>query len=133
MGLNENPIIFNAKECKECNVPKGWGHEIIFENNELYCGKVLVFKKGCKFSMHYHLIKDETWYVQSGEFIYRWIDTETAEVNEVKLITGDSVRQYPGQPHQLEALTDGEIYEVSTTHYDSDSYRVWKGDTINNN
>jgi mannose-6-phosphate isomerase-like protein (cupin superfamily) len=125
----ENPIIINAKECSECNVPKGWGHEIIFENNELYCGKLLVFKKGAKFSMHYHMIKDETWYVQEGEFIYRWINTETAEIVQEVLTVGDSVRQRPGQPHQLEALTDGTIYEVSTTHYDSDSYRVWKGDS----
>jgi mannose-6-phosphate isomerase-like protein (cupin superfamily) len=125
----EKPIIINAKECSECNVPKGWGHEIIFENNELYCGKLLVFKKGAKFSMHYHMIKDETWYVQEGEFIYRWINTETAEVIQEVLTVGDSVRQRPGQPHQLEALTDGTIYEVSTTHYDSDSYRVWKGDS----
>ena len=51
----EKPIVINAKECPECNVPKGWGHEIIFENNELYCGKLLVFKEGCNFSMHYHL------------------------------------------------------------------------------
>ena len=29
----EKPVVFNAKECPECNVPKGWGHEIIFENN----------------------------------------------------------------------------------------------------
>jgi alpha-beta hydrolase superfamily lysophospholipase len=29
----EKPIIINAKECKECNVPKGWGHEIIFESD----------------------------------------------------------------------------------------------------
>jgi mannose-6-phosphate isomerase-like protein (cupin superfamily) len=125
----EKPIIINAKECSECNVPKGWGHEIIFENNELYCGKLLVFKKGAKFSMHYHMIKDETWYVQEGEFIYRWINTETAEIIQEVLTVGDSVRQRPGQPHQLEALTDGTIYEVSTTHYDSDSYRVWKGDS----
>ena len=41
----------------------------VFVNNELYCGKLLVFKKGAKFSMHYHLIKDETWYVDEGEFI----------------------------------------------------------------
>ena len=101
----------------------------IFVNNELYCGKLLVFKKGAKFSMHYHMIKDETWYVQEGEFIYRWIDTESAEVQQEILVVGDSVRQRPGQPHQLEALTDGTIYEVSTTHYDSDSYRVWKGDS----
>lgn len=125
----ERPIIYNAIECSECNIPKGWGHEIIFENNELYCGKLLNFKQGAKFSMHYHMIKDETWYVQEGEFIYRWINTETAEVNELVLRVGDTVRQFPGQPHQLEALTNGVIYEVSTKHFDEDSYRVWKGDS----
>jgi quercetin dioxygenase-like cupin family protein len=125
----EKPIVFNALECPSCNIPKGWGHEVIFENNELYCGKLLVFKKGCKFSMHYHMIKDETWYVQEGEFLYRWIDTETAEVVTETLVVGDSVRQLPGQPHQLEALTDGTIYEVSTQHFDSDSYRLWRGDS----
>jgi quercetin dioxygenase-like cupin family protein len=125
----EIPIVINAKECKECVLPKGWGHEIVFENNELYCGKLLCFKKGAKFSMHYHMIKDETWYVQEGEFIYRWINTVTAEVNEQRLREGDTVRQLPGQPHQLEAVTDGIIFEVSTQHIESDSYRVWKGDS----
>tara|TARA_B110000908_G_C10250557_1_gene451757 strand:+ start:2457 stop:2900 length:444 start_codon:yes stop_codon:yes gene_type:complete len=123
----KNPIVLNAKECPSCNISKDWGHEIIFENNEKYCGKLLVFKKGCKFSMHYHMVKDESWYVQSGKFIYRWIDTNTAVQNECILIEGDSVRQLPGQPHQLEALEDGIIYEVSTQHFDSDSYRIYKG------
>tara|TARA_R110002050_G_C8962233_1_gene514559 strand:+ start:5984 stop:6370 length:387 start_codon:yes stop_codon:yes gene_type:complete len=126
----EDPLVFNAKECDQCNIPKGWGHEIIFENNEKYCGKLLVFKKGCKFSMHYHLIKDEAWYIQEGEFIYRWINTETAELHEQKLKEGDSVRQLPGQPHQLEALTAGIVFEASTQHFNKDSYRIWKGDVI---
>lgn len=117
------------KVCEGCKVPKGWGEELIIENNELYCGKLLIFKAGCKFSMHYHMIKDETWYVETGEFIYRWIDTETADVHEQVLKPGDIVRQLPGQPHQLEALTDGKIFEVSTQHFDEDSYRVWKGDS----
>ena len=115
--------------CEGCKVPKGWGEELIIENNDKYCGKLLIFKAGCKFSMHYHMIKDETWYVDKGEFIYRWIDTETAEVHEQHLKVGDIVRQRPGQPHQLEAKTEGIIFEVSTTHSDSDSYRVWKGDS----
>ena len=117
------------KVCKGCKVPKGWGEELIIENNEMYCGKLLIFKKGCKFSMHYHLLKDETWYVQEGEFNYRWIDTETAELNQTKLKKGDVVRQRVGQPHQLIALTDGTVFEVSTQHFDEDSYRVVKGDT----
>lgn len=125
----EKPNVQNVLECSGCKVPKGWGEEIIITNNELYCGKLLRFKEGAKFSMHYHLIKDETWYVNKGLFIYRWIDTETAEVVEVDLIPGDTVRQRPGQPHQLESLIDGEIFEVSTEHFDSDSYRVWKGDS----
>jgi mannose-6-phosphate isomerase-like protein (cupin superfamily) len=112
-----------------CIVPKGWGEELIIENNDMYCGKVLVFKSGCKFSMHYHMIKDETWYVEYGEFIYRWLDTETAELHENILHEGDVVRQRPGQPHQLEAITDGRIFEVSTHHENSDSYRIIPGDT----
>jgi len=124
MGHKIKPTV-----CEGCKVPKGWGEELIIENNEMYCGKLLIFKKGCKFSMHYHLIKDETWYVDKGEFIYRWIDTETAETIEQKLKVGDVVRQRVGQPHQLIALTDGEVFEVSTQHFDEDSYRIVKGDT----
>ena len=117
------------KVCEGCKVPKGWGEELIIENNEMYCGKLLIFKMGYKFSMHYHLIKDETWYVDKGEFIYRWIDTESAETIEQKLKPGDVVRQRVGQPHQLIAVTDGTVFEVSTQHFDEDSYRVVRGDS----
>ena len=117
------------KKSKFCEISKGWGKEIIIENNDLYCGKVLVFNKGCKFSMHYHMEKDETWYVNKGEFFYRWVNTEDASICEKKLTPGDIVRQPPGQPHQLKALKAGEIFEVSTHHKDSDSYRVFKVDS----
>jgi mannose-6-phosphate isomerase-like protein (cupin superfamily) len=63
--------------CEGCKVPKGWGEELIIENNNKYCGKLLIFKAGCKFSMHYHMIKDETWYVDKGEFTYKWIDSRS--------------------------------------------------------
>tara|TARA_R100001086_G_scaffold204529_1_gene120425 strand:+ start:6818 stop:7189 length:372 start_codon:yes stop_codon:yes gene_type:complete len=120
------PVIIKSKDSPSCKVPKDWGYEIIFANNEQYCGKLLVFKKGCQFSMHYHLIKDETWYVQSGEFLFSWIDTKKAEVQEAKLVEGDSVRINMGQPHQLKSLTGGTIFEVSTQHFNEDSYRIWR-------
>ena len=128
MGHSIKPTV-----CKGCSIPKGWGSELIIENNDMYCGKILIFKEGCKFSMHYHLEKDETWYVNSGEFVYRWIDTDNADVHEEILVQGDVVRQRPGQPHQIEAKTSGEIFEISTHHEDSDSYRVWPGDSQNIN
>ena len=111
-----------------CSVPKGWGHELVIVNNELYCGKMLVFKKGFKFSMHYHIIKQETWYVNKGEFRFNWIDTEIGTTHSQFLHEGDVVTIPIGMPHQLEAIEDGEIFEISTQHFDSDSYRVWKGD-----
>lgn len=112
-------------------VPKGWGSEVIFANNDMYCGKLLNFKQGAKFSMHFHLMKDETWYVAKGKFMLHWIDTETAARHTELLSVGDVVRNRQGEPHQLEALEESTIFEVSTKHYDSDSYRVEPGDSQN--
>jgi hypothetical protein len=118
----KEPICTNC-----CTIPKGWGHELIIVNNEKYCGKILVFKAGCKFSMHYHLIKQETWYVNKGQFTFNWIDTNTAERNTLYLREGDVVTIPIGMPHQLTSIEEGEIFEISTEHFDSDSYRVEKG------
>jgi mannose-6-phosphate isomerase-like protein (cupin superfamily) len=112
-------------------VQKGWGHEIIFVNNELYCGKILHFHTGAKFSMHYHLKKKETWYVSSGSFLFKYIDTRNADIIEMKLHVGDSVTNELGEPHQIICIEEGDIFEVSTTHDDCDSYRVMKGDSQN--
>ena len=94
----------------------------------------MIFEPECKFSMHYHMNKDETWYVIDGEFEYRWIDTEKALIHTDTLKEGDVVRQRPGQPHQLEVISSyGRIFEVSTHHEDSDSYRVLPGDSQSGN
>jgi quercetin dioxygenase-like cupin family protein len=109
-------------------VPKGWGKEIIFVNNEEYCGKILCFDKGKRFSMHYHIKKRETWYVNKGRFRLTWIDTEHGITHTELLEVGDVITNERGEPHQLEALEDSEVFEVSTRHYDEDSYRIKKGD-----
>jgi mannose-6-phosphate isomerase-like protein (cupin superfamily) len=110
---------------------KGWGKEVIFASNKNYCGKLLIFDKAkSKSSMHFHLVKDETWYVYQGSFILRYIDTDTAEVLELFLRQGDSWRNKQGQPHQLEALEDNSIiFEVSTEDSCTDNYRIFKGDS----
>jgi len=110
-------------------VPKGWGHEIIFVNNDSYCGKILHFHKGGKFSMHYHLKKKETWYVASGSFLFKYINTLSADLCETTLVIGDTITNEIGEPHQLICMEEGDIFEVSTHHEDCDSYRVMKGDS----
>jgi mannose-6-phosphate isomerase-like protein (cupin superfamily) len=110
-------------------VKKGWGHEKIFESNDKYCGKILKFNKDAKFSMHFHAVKDETWYVQSGSFIVKWIDTTNASTWSKALLPGDVWRNRPLVPHQLICLEEGDIIEVSTADSVEDNYRVMPGDS----
>jgi mannose-6-phosphate isomerase-like protein (cupin superfamily) len=123
---NTDNTVINKKIKSEV-VIKGWGKEIVFVNNGEYCGKILSFEKGKKFSMHYHLLKKETWYVSKGRFIFIWIETSNGTKHSEYLEVGDVVTNERGEPHQLIALEDADIFEVSTQHFDTDSYRIWKG------
>ncbi len=113
---------------KPRKVEKNWGHELWIHNDSQYCGKLLVFEKvGSRFSMHYHMIKNETWYVQNGMFQYNWIDTENAELHTEILNEGEVVYVEKGKPHQLVSLKHNSVvFEVSTEHFDSDSYRIYR-------
>jgi mannose-6-phosphate isomerase-like protein (cupin superfamily) len=110
-------------------VEKGWGHELIWATNELYCGKLLKFNTGAKFSMHFHAQKDETWYVLSGKFIVKLISTTNAEPFEKELNVGDTWRNLPLMIHQIVCIEEGTIIEVSTPDSVEDNYRVAKGDS----
>ena len=107
---------------------KGWGYELWIENDIDYCGKILHFKKGKMCSLHYHMEKLETMYLQSGHLQIMFIDTETAEQYVIDLLPGDSIQIPRGQPHQIAAVEESDLFEFSTQHFEEDSYRVWKGD-----
>ena len=113
-------------------VPKAWGEEVWIHNDEEYCGKLLrFFKAGNKFSLHYHLIKKESWYVGKGSFEYIWLDTENGIEHSQVIKEGTCLTIKRAQPHQLIALEDmTEIFEVSTEHFDEDSYRIRIGDKL---
>ena len=112
-------------------VEKGWGYELIWATSDDYCGKIMFFNKvGGKTSMHFHKVKDETWFVNSGEFKVRWIDTSNAVLFEKNLKEGDVWHNPPLQPHQLICLQEGSsITEVSTADSVEDNYRVAPGDS----
>lgn len=112
-------------------VDKGWGFELIWATNDKYCGKIMVFEKvGSKFSMHFHKEKDETWFVNNGRFLLKWINTKDATLHEQELKEGDTWHNPPLQPHQLIALEAGSsITEVSTADSVEDNYRIVRGDS----
>ena len=92
------------------HVDKGWGWERWVVNCEEYCGKLLFFQQGKRCSWHFHKLKDEVFYLQSGRMMIYYSDV------------------YRGLRHQMVALEDSELFEFSTQHFDSDSHRVLKGD-----
>lgn len=112
-------------------VAKGWGSELIWATNDKYCGKLLKFNQGAKFSMHFHAEKDETWYVLDGLFQVVFIETKDASIHDAILKPGTTWRNKPLQPHQIICLEAGTIIEVSTPDSVEDNYRVGKGDSQN--
>lgn len=111
------------------HVPKGWGYEKWIVNNEEYCGKLLYFVKGKRCSWHYHVLKDEVFYIQSGRVLVKFSEEDDIEnVGQIVLGPGDNFHVHRGLRHQMIALEDTELFEFSTQHFDSDSCRIIKGD-----
>lgn len=110
-------------------VPKGWGHEVWIVNKQEYCGKLLYLKEGKKCSWHYHKLKDETFYLQSGKILLKYLDSDDIDsAEEVILSPGDSFYIPIGLRHQMFAFENSELFEFSTQHFDEDSNRVIPGD-----
>ena len=101
-------------------VPKPWGHELIWAKTDQYVGKILHINAGHSLSVQYHNLKDETVYLLSGDLIYRvWDGTgENARPVDVGLTIGQAFRITPHTVHQMEAVTDCDVLEVSTPHLD---------------
>ena len=72
-------------------VPKPWGYETIWAQSERYVGKILHINAGQELSVQYH---------------------------NKKLKVGQSFRNTPGTIHQMVALTDCDVLEVSTPELD---------------
>ena len=97
-------------------VPKPWGHETIWAHSDRYVGKILHINAGQELSVQYHNKKDETVHLLSGEISYRVKTNKLLE--DMRLRVGESFRITPGTVHQMVALTDCDVLEVSTPELD---------------
>lgn len=97
-------------------VEKPWGHEVRFVCTDRYAGKLLFIKAGAQLSLQYHERKDEAFYVQSGtlELVLGQGDEQRTE----RLGPGDSRHITAGTIHRFRAVTDCELFEVSTPELD---------------
>ena len=118
-----------AKQLTEpVEVIKTWGGEEWFVNDEKYCLKRLTVVWGAYCSVHKHEIKDETFVVTNGAVLLQTFDCKGE--NLVKNFwldeLSDPVRIPVGCYHRFLGLSPdtAEIWETSTQHFDTDSYRV---------
>jgi mannose-6-phosphate isomerase len=100
------------------HVPKPWGHETIWAQTERYVGKILHINAGHELSVQYHNRKDETVYLLWGEMVFR-VQREGDDIlDDAQLTVGESFRITPGTIHQMIAVTDCDVLEVSTPEVD---------------
>ena len=99
-------------------VEKPWGHEIIWAHTDRYVGKILHVNAGHKLSVQYHVKKDETVYLLSGQIKY-WVQLPgDSELKDQQLEPGQSFRITPNTIHYMEAITDCDVLEASTPELD---------------
>lgn len=105
---------------------KIWGVEEWIVNNDLYCGKKLIFPNDREVrstTLHYHRIKHETMLCLVGGFHIDY--GETGDLF-AEIYTGQSIVIPPRLPHRIVAVDAGPclLIEFSTHHEDSDSFRI---------
>lgn len=105
-----------AGRVKVVKVAKPWGYETIWAQTDRYVGKILHINAGQELSVQYHNRKDETVHLLAGQIVYR---VQTGKhLDDVQLQVGESFRITAGTIHQMLALTDCEVLEVSTAEVD---------------
>ena len=93
-------------------VPKPWGREVWYADEDRYAGKILEVTKGHALSLQKHERKKETMYLQSGRLLYHFNGTD------FEMEPGECITVNPGDIHRIEALEDAVILEVSTPDLD---------------
>lgn len=100
-----------------------WGKETVLAViPKVLSLKLLKIKKGSKGGLQYHHKKNECGYLLKGKMLIRF-DNGNGKLSKKILKPGASFHFPPGAVHQEEAITDCEIIEASTPHF-NDRVRV---------
>ncbi|MBK9517316.1 MAG: cupin domain-containing protein [Anaeromyxobacter sp.] len=93
-------------------VEKPWGYELWWAQSEKYVGKLLHVKAGFQLSLQYHVQKDETIHLASGQMVL--VLQQDGRLVDHPWQPGQSFRVRPGTIHRMRAVTDCDVWEVST-------------------
>jgi mannose-6-phosphate isomerase-like protein (cupin superfamily) len=100
-------------------VEKPWGYELHWAKTDRYVGKLIHVNAGHALSLQYHNQKDETIFLWSGRMTFEIApDGKQEPVTRREMRPGEAVHIVPKTVHRMTAITDCDIFEVSTPELD---------------
>ena len=103
-------------------VEKPWGYELHWAKTDRYVGKLIHVDAGHALSLQYHNKKDETILLWSGRMMFeigREQDSSPdGPLTQREMKQGESIHITPHTIHRMTAITDCDIFEVSTPELD---------------
>ena len=93
-------------------VEKPWGYELHWAKTDRYVGKLIHVNAGHALSLQYHNLKDETIYLHRGLLLFEL--QQGSELVKREMHPGECVHITPKTIHRMTAITDSDIFEVST-------------------
>lgn len=103
-------------------IVKEWGHEVRwdFVNQQIF-GKKIFMKRGFGTRLKYFTNKSETFFVEDGQVEvifapeYYLLNKDVRLVKKKVLVEGEVFQVQSGCPYTLRALSDCNIYEISSS------------------
>jgi len=95
-------------------VDKPWGYELHWAKTDRYVGKLIHVNAGHALSLQYHNQKDETIFLWSGRMLFEIREQEDGELVKREMQPGQAVHVTPKTVHRMTAITDCDVFEVST-------------------
>lgn len=91
-----------------------YGYELIWANKETYGAKIMIFNNNTKTDFIFHQNTLKSWFINSGEFKIKWIDTETGKIFEQKFQEGHVFDIENLKPYSVECISgNGSITEAN--------------------
>ena len=99
-------------------VEKPWGYELHWAKTDRYVGKLIHVNAGHALSLQYHNQKDETIFLWTGRMLFEIAEghegTAGGPLTKREMKPGEAVHVTPKTVHRMTAITDCDIFEVST-------------------
>jgi quercetin dioxygenase-like cupin family protein len=96
---------------------KPWGHELLWACGSRYAAKILHIEAGCRLSLQYHRVKEETLLLLCGRLMLE-LEGEEGAMALIEALPGQVFHIPAGRKHRMAALETCDLLEVSTPELD---------------